>query len=107
FEIGRAELIRDFGSSYKNIESKNIYHPIVRLEMDFRHPSEYDDLIDIYVRPSVVETVKFTIDYKVINAESQKLLVEGFTVHCCTIEGKRPCQVDEITRALFEYYDNK
>ncbi len=35
FEIGRAELLRDSGASYKQIEDKKIFHPIVNLSMNF------------------------------------------------------------------------
>jgi len=104
FEIGRAELIRDFGSSYKYIEEKNIYHPIVKIDVDYHYPARYDDLLDIYVRPDVAEVVKFEIQYKVINNETGKLLVEGGTIHCCTIEGLKPCLIDDITQGLFDAY---
>jgi len=104
FETGRAELIRDFGSSYKYIEEKNIYHPIVKIDVDYHYPARYDELIDIYVRPDKADVVKFAIEYKILNAETKKLLVEGTSIHCCTIEGRKPCLIDDITKGLFAAY---
>lgn len=107
FEIGRTEILRYNGFPYKLIEEKNIYHPIVHLEMDFRSPAKYDDLLDIYVHPKTMETVKFTIEYKILNNESNQLLVEGTTVHCCTINGDKVCPVDDIVKNLFNCFKDK
>lgn len=105
FEIGRAEILRNYGeNSYKEIEDQNIFHPIVHVNMDFHHPASYDELLDIYVRPKQMEIVKFTIEYKIFNAQTHQNLVEGETVHCCTIGGKKVCPVDEITKGLFKSF---
>ncbi len=107
FEIGRAELIRDFGSSYKYIEEKNIYQPIIHVQMDFRYPADYDMVLDVYVRPTILETVKFTIEYKICVENTLKLTVDGKTIHCCINKEKKPCVVDDITKSLFYGYNAK
>lgn len=107
FEIGRAEMFRNFGKSYKNIEDKKIFHPIVKVDMSFHYPAEYDDLLDIYVRPLELETVKFSVDYRILNAENQTLMITGNTVHCCITDQRKPCMVDDDVKELFEYYHEK
>ena len=104
FEIGRAEILRDYGASYKMIEDKNIFHPIVKVNMDFYSGAKYDEMIDIYVRPKILETVRFTFDYRLLKQANEQLLVSGITVHCCTIEGMKVCEVDDITKGLFFQY---
>ena len=104
FEIGRAEILRDCGASYRLIEEKNVFHPIVKVNMDFYSGAKYDELIDIYVRPKILETVRFTFDYRLLRQSNAQLLVSGITVHCCTINGNKVCEVDDITKGLFEKY---
>lgn len=107
FEIGRAEMFRSFGKSYKNIQDKNIFHPIVDVNMSYHYPAEYDDLLNIYVRPYQLETVKFSVDYRILNEDNQYLMVSGKTIHCCITNERKPCVVDEDVKELFQYYLNK
>ncbi len=106
FEIARAELLRNYGISYKTIEENKIFHPIVDLSMTFHASAGYDDLLDIYVTPYSMEVVKFTLEYKIFNSSTDRFLVEGNTVHCCLRE-KQVCPVDEMTKGLFQEYLNK
>ncbi len=106
FEIARAELLRDYGISYKTIEENNIFHPIVNLEMTFHAPARYDDLIDIYVTPFSMEVVKFALEYKIFHSQTDQFLVKGNTVHCCIL-GKQVAPVDEMTKGLFLSYLDK
>lgn len=50
FEIGRTELIRQRGLSYRAIEERGLYLPVVELESKFRLPAKYDDTIGLYTR---------------------------------------------------------
>jgi len=104
FEIARSEILRDFGTAYREMEADSIYHPIVHVELDYRFPARYDDLLDIYVKPSIMEIVKFGLDYKILDSLTQKILVEGSTTHCCTHNGTKPRPVDDTTHALFNAY---
>ena len=106
FEIGRGELYRDFGYAYKKLESENYYHPIINVNLNYYAPACYDDLLDIYIRPQEIKTVNFTFEYKILNSADNKYLTDGITAHCST-KGKRPCEVDEVTKNIFKKYNDK
>jgi acyl-CoA thioester hydrolase len=50
FEIGRTELIRQRGMTYREIEAKGLLLPVAELESKFYAPARYDDLVLIYTR---------------------------------------------------------
>lgn len=47
FEVGRAELIRQCGLTYKQLEKLGVMMPIVEFHSKFLRPAHYDDLLTI------------------------------------------------------------
>ncbi len=101
FEIGRAGLIRAVSHSYRDIEKLGYFHPIVDLRVQFESYAEYDDELSVYARPLSIAPVKFSYEYIVRNDEKARLLVHGYTVHCCIDAERRVCPVDPVTAAMF------
>lgn len=101
FEIGRAGLIRSSSHSYRDIEKLGYFHPIVDLRVQFESYAEYDDLLSVYARPLSLAPVKFSYEYVVRNDAEKRLLVHGYTVHCCIDADRRVCPVDPVTAVMF------
>ncbi len=101
FEIGRAGLIRSSGRTYRDIENLGWFHPIVDLGIQFESSAEYDDLLSVYARPSTLAPVKFSYQYIVRNDAEHRLLVHGYTVHCCIDSNRKVCPVDPVTVEIF------
>ena len=102
FEIGRASLIRSCGRSYKDIEALGYFHPIVDLQMTFEGHADYDDLLSVYARPREIAPVKFSYDYIVRDDAKEKLLVHGYTEHCCINGKNKVLPADEVTVEIFD-----
>lgn len=102
FEIGRAELIRRSSHSYRDIERLGFFHPIVDMRVQFESYAEYDDLLAVYSRPLEIAPVKFSYSYIVRNDREHRLLVHGYTVHCCIDRKRRVREVDPVTVELFK-----
>ncbi len=83
FEIGRAEMFRTLGLSYKDIESRGIFLPVSEAYCRYKTPARYDDLlvIETSVDDSVKGGVKF--DYTVSSEDGKKIYAKGFTKHAC------------------------
>jgi acyl-CoA thioester hydrolase len=58
-EIGRTELLRDVGASYATMERTGVFLVVTKLELRYRRPLRYDDLIE--VQTSVVGTSRIKI----------------------------------------------
>lgn len=80
FEIGRTELLRAVGLSYKDIEEKKeIILPVVEVFVKYKAPAKYDDLLTIETSLKELKTHKITFEYKIF--KDTTLLTEGYTVH--------------------------
>ena len=70
YEIARAEMIRDFGYTYNNLEQDGILMPIVKVNSKFLRPAKYDELITIETEIKTLEQLPFiTFHHKLYNEE--------------------------------------
>ncbi|MEK3910368.1 thioesterase family protein [Paenibacillus sp. FSL H7-0331] len=99
FEIGRTELIRSMGMTYKEIEEKGVLLPLIDLQMQFKLPANYDDLITIRTRIAEYSSIRLHFDSEIRRGE--ELLVSGCTKHVWVNRAWKPTRID---RALPELY---
>jgi acyl-CoA thioester hydrolase len=81
FEIGRTELFRSLGITYKTIEAQGLFLPVTEVHSKFSAPATYDDEI-------IIETVLDTgfragmkFDYQIFKIDEKKPLASGYTKH--------------------------
>ena len=85
YEVGRAEMIRDLGLSYKDMESKlGIMMPVMSLQMRFVRPALYDELVTI--RTTLRELPTSTITFHMELFNEKKKLLNGGLVKLCFVE---------------------
>ncbi len=98
FEIGRTELFRSLGLTYREIESKGIYLPVSEVYCKFITPVQYDDLlvIETSIDMSVKGAMKF--DYQLFNEGGQKAIAKGYTKHPCVDRDGRVIRPPQFLR---------
>ena len=79
FEMGRVEWLRNFGVSYKWMEDNGVMLPVVSLEMNYKKPARYDDLLRVKTILKSQTTVKIEFDYEIYNEQNQ-LLTTGYSM---------------------------
>src|SRR5690606_4834061 len=47
YEVGRVEAIRKLGFSYKEVEERGIFLPVIDFSVNYRKPAYYDDELTI------------------------------------------------------------
>jgi acyl-CoA thioester hydrolase len=81
FEMGRTELIRSLGLTYKEIEAKGFFLPLSEVTCKYVSSARYDDevIIDTSLDPSVKAGVKF--NYVVYRENGEQVVARGTTRH--------------------------
>ena len=77
-EQGRTEWLRELGFSYKWMEENDVLLPVTNLNVNFKLPARYDDVISITTKLKNLPTFKIEFDYEIHN-EDGDLLVTAFT----------------------------
>lgn len=78
-EIGRTEWLRDLGLSYKNMELEGIKLPVISLNLNYKKPAYYDDVICIKTTLVKTPTVTIEFNYEILNSEGE-ILTFGNTI---------------------------
>lgn len=68
-EMGRTELLRETGVTYAQLESAGVFLVIVKLEVKYRRPVLYDDLLEIRTNVVGGSRVKIEHEYEVVLVE--------------------------------------
>ena len=87
FEQGRTELLRSKGLSYKDLEDQGFLLVLTRVQVRYRSPARYDDMLTL--RSTVVRTTLVKIEHKYELMRDGVLLAEGeTTLGCIGRDGK-------------------
>jgi acyl-CoA thioester hydrolase len=65
FEVGRTDLLRHQGVTYKELEAGGLRLPVTRTQMTFLRPALYDDLLEIRTEVAEVRGARMRFDYEV------------------------------------------
>ena len=85
FEVGRVELLRQLGFSYRDMESEdNRFIAVAEAKCRYRAPARYDE--EILVRTQLLNVRESVVHfgYELRRAEDGTLLAEGETTHIVT-----------------------
>jgi acyl-CoA thioester hydrolase len=82
FEIGRVELLRQLGFSYKDMEQQdNCFIAVVDARCRYKAPARYDDEIVVRTWLKNIRESVIHFGYELVRAEDQTILAEGETTH--------------------------
>ncbi|KPK79903.1 MAG: thioesterase [Bacteroides sp. SM23_62_1] len=79
FEVGRTEMLRTLGFTYRQWEDSGIILPVKSLSIQYIAPATYDDLLEIRTILKDRPTARISFDYEIMN-ETGELLCTGNTV---------------------------
>lgn len=102
-EIGRTELLRESGVSYAHLERLGVFLVVAKLDVRYRRPILYDDVVEIRTRVRQASRVKIDHEYDVVVVERAGKACEevaaaaGSTLACVDREG-RVCVLPEWLR---------
>jgi acyl-CoA thioester hydrolase len=83
FEVGRSEMFRSLGISYKSIESKGFFLPVSEMHCKFNGASQYDDILLIETSIDKRYRAGMKFDYQIFSEDGKKRLANGYTKHAC------------------------
>jgi len=94
FELGRTELMRASGCSYRDLEDREgIFFPVVEVQARYRAPARYDDVLDITTRMVLASGVRVRFEYTVVRAEDGSPVATGFTEHASVGRSGKPIRL--------------
>ena len=101
FEVGRTDLLRLRGCTYRDLEAQGLRFPVIEAQARYLKPARYDDVLEIRTRLTSLGHVRLAFAYEVRREGSDDPLALGSTVHASLDREGRPCRLpDELRRRL-------
>jgi acyl-CoA thioester hydrolase len=101
FEVGRTDLLRSAGWSYREMELEGFALPVIDARCTYRDSAKYDDDIEIRTIGELLSPVRLQFNYDVVRIPDEAPLASGLTVHASLDRTGRPCRLPERVRGLF------
>lgn len=91
FEVGRTEMLRQFGGGYRAVEEQGLLLPVTSVTVNYHKPALYDDLVSIQTELLEYTGIRLVFGYRV--TRDQDVLVTGQTQHCLTNKELKPLRL--------------
>ena len=96
YEVGRVELLRSIGISYKRIEAMGVALPVVSMNVQYKKPIFYDDQIIVKTVVREIPSSRITFFYEILDKDGGLLNSAEVVLAFLNKETGRVCQAPEI-----------
>ena len=83
FEMGRVELLRQQGYSYRALEDQGILFVVTKLLVNYKRPVRYDDELELRTRIVRTTTIRLEHEYELYNTHTKQLVCTAQTTLAC------------------------
>lgn len=98
FEMGRTELLRDRGHTYREMEASGLFFVVAKVEVRYIRPALYDDLLRL--RTTVTRVTAARIEHEYHLYRGTELLTEAKITLCCVDRQGLPQRIPEWLKEL-------
>jgi len=102
YEVGRVELLRSLGVTYKQLEDMGFALPVVNMNINYKKPAYYDDELTIRTTIKKLPSAKITFYYEMLNANNELLNIGEVVLVFVNKETGNPCIAPKIVINKFK-----
>ena len=100
FEVGRTDLLRSRGFTYRELEAQDLRLPVIEAQARFLKPALYDDVIEIRTRITAVSGARVAFAYEVLREGTPGPLATGATSHAAVDSHGKPRRLPQDLRRV-------
>lgn len=107
YEVGRVEMLRSLGLSYKSFEEDGIMMPVLELACKYLRPARYDDMIRVVTTLKEIPRMRIRFEYELYD-QAGNLINTGATVLVfVNMKSLKPCLPPaDLIEKLQTYFSN-
>lgn len=107
YEVGRVEMLRSLGLSYKSFEQDGIMMPVLELSCKYLRPARYDDLIRVVTKLKEIPRMRIRFEYELYDTDNTLLNTGATVLVFVNMKSLKPCLPPaELIKKLQSYFEN-
>ena len=106
YEVGRVEMLRSLGMTYKSMEDSGIIMPVTELKCKYIKPALYDEEITVNVIIETMPALRIIFNYELYNEKEELINMGETTLVFINKEKNRPCMPSEDFLKRLKVYFN-
>ncbi len=95
FEMGRMELLRDIGISYKKMEEEGIILPVYSMNTRYIKPARFDNVLTLRTILRKTPTARISFDYEIYNSDNELITTAETVLIFVDTSKNRPIKIPE------------
>ncbi len=104
YELGRTEMLRELGFTYRYIEENGFMLPVLSMNANYIKSASYDDLLTIKTSIKAKPGVRIKFDYEIYNEQNELINKGDTTLVFIDIEKNRPAKSPEFFNKVMDKY---
>jgi len=102
FEVGRTDLLRRSGWSYRELEAEGVGLPVIEAHCHYHQAARYDDELEVRAQARLLSPLRIEFTYELVRLPENAVLATGRTVHVGLDREGRPCRLPPRVRDIFD-----
>ena len=94
-EEARIDYLEKLGYGYDKLEKEGIMSPVIGIEGEYKESTTFNDEILIEAKIKEFKGVRLIIEYKMINAKTEKIVFTGTSSHCFIGKNNMPIRLSK------------
>ncbi len=90
FEVARTEWLRAIGLTYKEMERRGVMMPIVEVNIKYRQPAYYDELIRVKAMVDELPMARMVFRYEIYGEDGRDIASGSTTLGFIDSQTRRP-----------------
>ncbi len=105
FELGRVEALRSLGIVYKRLEDDGILLPVVSMNIQYKLPAKYDDLLRL--ETTLVRTTNCTMEFTYVLRDQHALVLTNASTVLVfqSLHQGKPIRIPEFIQTILSMYE--
>jgi acyl-CoA thioester hydrolase len=99
FEVGRTDLLRAHGLTYRDLEKRGIHFPVIGTEARFLRPAYYDDVLEVRTAVASLSGARIAFRYEIHREGTGGPLATARTEHAAVDAQGRPRRLPDDVRS--------
>lgn len=104
YETARTEMLREFGTTYRQMEREGVMLPVLDVQSHYIAPAYDDDLLTVRVTLAEMPRVKMRFDYEIFRENGERINTGSVTLAFMRSDTRRACRIPASFLRLLEPY---